>query len=64
MRKPERKFYYFMAKFQGSGFFLPSFESKHQGSGFSFQILISKIQGRGFSFQFFKNYHNFTVFLE
>ena len=33
-----QKFYYFMTKFQGSGF--------------SFKLLISKIQGSGFSFEF------------
>ena len=72
VRKPGRKLYYFMAKFQGSGF-LPIFESKYQGSGFFYSnFSISKIQSSmvfpsNFWIQFFKvvvfpsNFWNTTV---
>ena len=59
VRKPGRKLYYFMAKFQGSGF-LPIFESIYQGSGFFYSnFSISKIQSSmvfpsNFRIQFFK----------
>ena len=54
MKKPGRKFYYFMAKFQGSGFSFPSLNQNIKGVVFPSNFWFQNIEGVVFPSNFWK----------